>query len=137
MLSADAKALRNMGAALRKAQPALYRELRKALLVEGEKVRQWAAENASWSSRIPSTGKVRMAGPNGVTVSFGGPSAPHAKPYEHAGAEGTFRHPVSGTIEARPFLHPGALDHLQESAEAVGAVLTETVEKHLHGQDAI
>lgn len=143
MLTADAKSLKQMGTALRKAQPAVYRELRKALLVEAEQIRQRAASNASWSTRIPSTGKTALDGPAGVKVAFGGTAAPHAKPIEHAGASGFFRHPVMGNRgvwvdqPARPFLHPAALDHLQESAEAVGTALTVLVEKHLHGQDVL
>ena len=152
MLSADARTLKQMGTALRKSQPALYRETQKSLRVVGEAVRQRAASNASWSSRIPGTGKVSAAGVNAVKVSFGGPDAPHAKPIEHAGASGQFRHPLNwpnqdphggkggrganwAYQDARPFLHPAALDHLQESAELVAAALTVQVEKTLHGQE--
>lgn len=141
MLKADAAALKNLGAALRKSQPALYRESQKSLRVEGQKIAERAKSNASWSTRIPQTVRVRAAGVNAVIVSAGGQDAPHAKPIEHAGAEGTFRHPVGGNRDvwvdqpARPFLHPAALERLQESAEAVAAALTVQVEKTLHGVD--
>lgn len=141
MLSADVRALKNMGAALRKAEPAMYRGLQRSLREVGEEVAARARENFSWSSRIPGTVKARVAGVNAVVVSAGGKDAPHAKPIEHAGAEGSFRHPVFGNRdvwvdqEARPSLHPAAIDHLQESAEKVGATLTVEVEKLIHGQD--
>ena len=141
MLSADTRQLKALGNALRKSQPALYKETQRALRAVGETVRARAATKASWSTRIPPTLKVRVSGLNSVIVSAGGSAAPGAKPLEHAGAEGTFRHPVFGNRDvwvdqpARPFLHPAALERLQESAEAVAAALTVQVEKTLHGQD--
>lgn len=141
MLSADAASLKRMGAALRRSQPAMYKELQRALREEGQKIARRAKDNASWSTRIPATVKVRTSGVNSVIISAGGAAAPEAKPLEHAGAEGTFRHPVFGDRQvwvdqpARPFLHPAALEHLQESAEAIGEALTVQVEKTIHGQE--
>lgn len=141
MFSADASSLRTLGAQLRKAQPAMYRAAKTSLRAVGEKVAVRARANASWSTRIPATVKVRSAGLTSVIVSAGGPAAPEAKPLEHAGASGTFRHPVFGNRnvwvdqQARPFLHPAAMEDLQGSAEAVSAALTVQVEKTIHGQD--
>lgn len=141
MLKADARDLKNLGKALRASRPDIYKATQKGLRQVGQKVAARARQNASWSKRIPQTVTVRSAGLNAVIVSAGGKNAPHAKPIEHAGAEGTFRHPVFGNRavwvdqKARPFLHPAAIDRLQESAEELAEVLTVQVEKTIHGQD--
>jgi hypothetical protein len=140
-LQADTKSLRQLGARLRHSHPDIDRAVKAALREEGRKVAERARQNASWSSKIPATVKVRSSGVNAVIVSAGGPAAPGAKPIEHAGAQGTFRHPVFGDRDnwvdqtARPFLHPAAIDHLAESAEAVRDALVVQVEKTIHGQD--
>jgi hypothetical protein len=141
MLKSDASSLRNLGKALRQSQPALYKATKSSLRAEGAKIAERAKRNFDWSTRIPQTVKVRTSGVASVIITAGDKTAPHAKPIEHAGASGTFRHPVFGNTDvwvdqpARPSLHPAALEHLQESAEAVGAALTVQVEKTIHGQD--
>ena len=153
MLNADASSLRKMAKALRAAQAGMYRETQKSLRAVGQVVAERAKRNASWSSRIPATVKVRSAGVNAVIVSAGNKdTAPHAKAIEHAGDPGMFRHPLNypnqdpgggkngrganwADQQARPFLHPAAMEDLQGSAEAVGAALTVQVEKTLHGID--
>lgn len=92
--------------------------IRPALKKAGEQVRREAAVNASWSSRIPATLKVTASfrqNREGVTVTAGGPNAPHARPYEAIATRGTtFRHPVFDrdtpwvTEPTRPFLRPAA-----------------------------
>lgn len=117
---------------------ALPVELRKAVR---PKIRQ-AAEvivadakgRAGWSGRIPATIRVRTSfrtDRESVEVIAGGPTAPHARPYE--GTKGAvFKHPVYGgsvwvTQSARPFLlpagraHRGTVDGLLQAAFAEAA----------------
>jgi hypothetical protein len=91
--------------------------VRPALRKAGEQVRREAAVNSSWSSRIPGTLKVSASfrqNREGVTVTAGGPNAPHARPYEGITSRGnTFRHPVFVrdvwvAQPNRPFLLPAA-----------------------------
>lgn len=94
MLRADGSQLRHLGKALRTAQPDVYRQVRRAVREEAEKVADSAKQNASWSTRIPDTIRVSVTGVNTAVVRAGGDKAPHAAPFEHAGMQGTFRHPV-------------------------------------------
>jgi hypothetical protein len=91
--------------------------VRPALRRAGQVVAREAMVNASWSSRIPGTIRVVTSfrvNREGVTIRAGGKNAPHARPYEHLGDPGTFRHPVYGDREvwvaqsARPFLFKAA-----------------------------
>ena len=83
------------------------------MTVSGEEVANEARMLASWSTRIPGSVRLIARGLNSA-VKAGGSAAPHAKPYEHSGVAGTFRHPVFGNREnwvpqkARPFLGPAA-----------------------------
>lgn len=137
MLSADARALKTLGRQLRQARPEIMKATQRGLREVGRHVADKAKENASWSSRIPQTIKPRVSGLTAVVVKAGGPSAPHAKPYEHAGAHGTFRHPVFGdrknwvSEDARPFLHPAAFDGLQRYAEELAHALGAQIEERL------
>lgn len=89
--------------------------VRKVLREAGQEVRDAARSNASWSSRIPGSLRVRVAftGPRpGVYVSAAASAAPHARPFEGMTGRNPFRHPVFGNREAwvqqaaRPFLVP-------------------------------
>lgn len=138
MYKANASQLRSLGTQLRRAQPEVYKQVRKAVRTEARAVRDAAKEKANWSSRIPDTIRVSAVGTNTAVIRAGNDStAPHAKPYEHAGAQGTFRHPVHGdprrtrsqwtwvTENARPFLHPAAWERLPETVRRLGqAVIT-------------
>jgi hypothetical protein len=96
---------------------ATRKSVRPKLRKAGQMVQREAQTNASWSSRIPATIKVVTSfrqDREGVTVRAGGPSAPHARPYEGLSARGsTYRHPVYGNdwwvaAPTRPFLFPAA-----------------------------
>lgn len=104
---------RDMRALPKETRRAARPKLRKA----GQMIQREAMVNASWSSRIPATIKVVTSfreNREGVTVRAGGPSAPHARPYEGLSARGSsFRHPVYGNdwwvaSPTRPFLFPAA-----------------------------
>lgn len=124
--SADASSLRRAGKKLREVDASLYREVQRALRVEGNRIAARAGVNASWSKQIPGSFKVTVSGVNAVKIRA---TARNAGPLEHAGAQGVFRHPVFGDREnwvdqpARPFLHPAALAHLDESTEALRSAL--------------
>lgn len=95
---------------------ALRRDLTKGLREAAQPVARQAKQNASWSRRIPGAVKVGvLTGQRsaGVVVRVDRKKAPHARPYENAGEQGTFRHPVFGSDRwvaqrARPFLAPNS-----------------------------
>ncbi|MBX6382023.1 MAG: HK97 gp10 family phage protein [Microbispora sp.] len=102
----------------------LRRQLRPGLRGAGRIVADEAKRRASWSSRIPraTTVSVRFAGSPGVRVIVNRRKAPHARPHEHGGRPGQFRHPLFGdrsrwySQRARPFLAP-ALEAKGRAAE--------------------
>jgi hypothetical protein len=94
----------------------------------GEAVRSSAAQNASWSSRIPASlgVKVRFAGrTQGVAIVADAVAAPHARPYEGVTGSGEFRHPVFGheTVwvaqGTRPFLRPAVVSNQDVVVDAM------------------
>ncbi len=89
----DTRAFVRFSKALRKAQPELAKNLRKKLRAAGEEIAEIARRNASWSTTIPGSIKVRTSGPY-VKVIAGGAKAQGARALEHRGLTGTFRHPV-------------------------------------------
>lgn len=137
---------------LRKVQPALAKQLRKELKVAGEIVATQARVNASFSTRIPRTIKVRAAGST-IKVVAGESLAENARrigakskslahraymnsshigeavALENDGKPGTFRHPVFGnrdkwvSQQARPFLHPAVLTHRKAAVDAAERAL--------------
>lgn len=100
------------------------KKVRPKLRAAGEAIASGARSNAAWSSRIPSTVRVQVsfrADREGVTVLAGGPSTPHARPFEDVRGKGFFRHPVFAdsanftrkgwtwrSQTSRPFLLPAA-----------------------------
>lgn len=109
------------------------RAVRPALRKAGQVVATEAMVNASWSSRIPGTIRVVTSfrlNREGISVKAGGSSAPHARPYEHLGEPGAFRHPVYGNREvwvsqmARPFLFKAA----RSTEGTVTAMVLETMD---------
>lgn len=117
----------------------LKRKLRPKLREAGEIVAGQARVNASWSTRIPQATKVRtsftLRNP-GVSVVVDRKKAPHARPFEHGGEPGQFRHPVFQTFggkrrtpwvpqPARPFLAPAAEAKGDEAARRVADAVDE------------
>jgi hypothetical protein len=117
------------------------RKLRPALRASGEDMAADARTRAGWSSRIPATIKVRSsfrADREGVEIVAGGPSAPHARPYEglSSGSSGKFRHPVYADAAnltrkgwtwvdqaTRPFLMPAAEAGVEKATQNLTAAL--------------
>ena len=113
----DATGLTVLADRLEAVPAALRPAMRGPLTAAGRVVRDAAARNAAWSSRIPAALRVRVSlgGRNGigVTVSASHTAAPPARPYEGM-VSNPFRHPVFGNREVwvpqttRPFLRPAA-----------------------------
>lgn len=144
MFRADASGLRKLGAELRRAKPEVYRQVRRAILAQARVIADDAKQRASWSTRIPASIRPSVSGLSAV-VRAGGVNAPHAAALEHAGRQGSFRHPVFAdqsltrsdwswvSQQARPFLHPAALDHLDETVRALGVAVTSAVDTQIRG----
>lgn len=137
--------LASIGKELRSIAPEIHKAMRVEMKDVADVIASRAREHASWSRRIPGTIKGRVLG-NGTTVAVSagggkGSAAPHAKPIEHAGQSGKFRHPVHADPalsrsewtwvdqEARPFLHPALFDELPEAARRIEEALTAAINK--------
>jgi hypothetical protein len=106
-------------------------ELRPGLRKAGEIVRNQAWINASWSTRIPAATRVSVGFTRrnpGVAVQVNKNRAPHARPFEHGGNPGTFRHKVFGhedrwvSQKARPFLAEAAEEKAPEAERQIAEV---------------
>ncbi|GAA4626614.1 hypothetical protein GCM10023196_035570 [Actinoallomurus vinaceus] len=106
----------------------IKKEIRPELRAAGELVAAQARVNASWSTRIPRATRVSVSFAKrkpGVSVVVDRRKAPHARPFEHGGRQGEFRHPVYGhrdrwvPQEARPFLEPAADARAGEAAKRI------------------
>lgn len=103
--------------------------LRPRLRAAGQVVRDTAAANASWSTRIPASLSVRVAfggSRTGVSIVSSAGKAPHARPYEGITGEATFPHPLNFPWQdkwvdqaTRPFLRPALLAHRDTVIRAV------------------
>lgn len=113
-------------------------ELRPGLRKAGEVVRDEARRNAAWSKRIPAATRVSVGFSKrnpGVAIQVNKKRAPHARPFEHGGALGTFRHPVFGhrdrwvSQRARPFLHSALESKGDEAAKQIEQVVDRVIRK--------
>lgn len=74
-------------------------ELRRSVRRAGAGMAKQVKANASWSTRIPGAVKTTtsLRGKRaGVAVRIDARRAPHARPLENLGRQGSFRHPVHG-----------------------------------------
>jgi hypothetical protein len=119
--------------------PDVRREMAPIVRKAAEPVLSQMKANASWSTRIP--GAIRVTGGfgasvTGVTFRVDAKRAPHARPYEHDGAEGTFRHPVYGNREnwvsqaARPFFYRAVQQGAEQVTNAVADGVMEVAQRH-------
>lgn len=128
-VSIDTSSFAKFARGLAVIDPELKRELRAGLKAAGELVATDARARAGFSSRIPGSIRVSVAG-NTIKVIANAKKAPDAKPLEHGGREGTFRHPVFGdrqnwvAQQARPFLRPALLAN-KEAAVHLAKVAVE------------
>lgn len=94
-VGADTEAMSRLAKQLRQCSPAGAKAFRSGLREAGELVKQKAAANASYSSRIPGSLKVRATGRGNVNITAGGAAAPNGAPIENRG-RGHVRHPIFG-----------------------------------------
>lgn len=130
---ANTDQLLRLAQGLRAASPAAYRSYQRTVRVGAAKVLADAQSRASYSQKIPGSGRVRML-PNGnARVTFGGPSAPDAAPLENRG-RGFVRHPLFGnrnfwyTTQLPAFLTPAFLENQPEIVQLMGSALVAAVE---------
>lgn len=92
---ADTSQLSQLARDLRAAAPAALKAYRVAARALAVPVLADAQQRASFSSRIPGSGRIRVTGGGNVKIIFGGDAAPDAAPIENRG-KGHVRHPVFG-----------------------------------------
>lgn len=107
-------------------------KLRPGLRDVGQIVRDQARVNAAWSRRIPAATRVSVGFTKrnpGVAVQVNKNRAPHARPFEHGGMPGEFRHPVFGHRDrpwepqrARPFLAKALEEKAPEAERKIAEV---------------
>lgn len=130
-LMIDVSDLKDLARDLRRVDPVLQKQFLKALGRTGEIVATRARQNASFSTRIPGSIKVRRRGVR-VRVQAGGDAAPEAAPLENRGKQGTFRHPLFGDREtwvsqpAHPFLTPAAEAEMVPFEQAILSAVNAT-----------
>ncbi len=124
---------------LKDADKKLRRELSRNMKLAGELVAADARQRAGFSSRIPQNIKVGVRA-NIIRIFVNQSGAPEAKPLEHHGKEGTFRHPVFGNKDvwvsqpAHPFLAPALAAKKEESVLAAKKAVDDALaEVHSHG----
>lgn len=107
-------------------------KLRPELRAAGQIVRDRARLNASWSKKIPAATRVSVGFTKrnpGVAVQVNKNRAPNARPFEHGGKEGAFRHQVFGhtdrwvSQQARPFLYRALAEEGGEAEKRIAAAV--------------
>lgn len=105
--------------------------LRPGLREVGQIVRDQARFNASFSKKIPPATRVGVGFTKrnpGVSVQVNKNSAPSARPFEHGGQEGDFRHKVFGHADrwvsqkAHPFLAKALEEKAPEAERKIADV---------------
>jgi hypothetical protein len=136
-MSVDRNQLRILIRDLGEIPPAVQKTMRPAVLKSARPVLARMKANASWSTRIP--GAISMTASStfpGVTFRVSAAKAPHARPIEHDGEPGTFRHPVYGNREvwrpqaARPFFYRAVEAMSEQVANAIGDAVTDAARQH-------
>lgn len=94
-----------------------------------------ARNNASWSSRIPGATRLSVQFSkrfSGVSIVTNKNRAPHARPIENAGKQGTFRHRNFGRNDwsvqrAQPFQTPAARKTYLKIDRDIGQVVDKVI----------
>lgn len=145
MIVADTRGMDRLATSLRAASPASYKATRKGLRLAAGPVLAQAKANASYSSRIPQSGRIVVTSGLVVRVVFGGQRAPDAAPIENDG-RGHVRHPTfsprSGTngekvgwtdANSHPaFLEPARAATEEQVAVTVGKVVQKAVDDSIN-----
>lgn len=116
----------------------LKRELRPRIREAAAPTVDKARAKASWSKRIPGAIKVSQSlGKNpGIKIVVSAKAAPHARPYEHSGKAGFFRHPVYGNRKvwavqrARPFLFQTVAEDATSISERIADLVPEVAARY-------
>lgn len=131
-LSVDTSQLRLLGVQLRRTAPEVWKVLRKEMRAAAEVVAAEARTQASFSTRIPASIKVKGAGAT-LKVTAGGDAAPDAAPIENGG-KGFVRHPVFGhrdrwsATNSKPaFLRPALDAHRKEIETSIAESIDRAV----------
>jgi hypothetical protein len=98
IVSMDARQVGRVARGIRTASKPAWKALRVRLVGIGAEVASDVKANASYSTRIPGSVKVRPTAAGNVRISIGGDAAPNAVPIENKG-RGFVRHPVFGKRE--------------------------------------
>lgn len=133
----DTSDFKKLARSLRRGEPEMYVKLMRALAESAEKVASDARSNASFSSKIPATIKVRETALQ-VTVTAGDASAPTARLLEvgNAGPRGarraqgdTFAHPVFGDKDnwVEQPMHPFLAPAIEKNAEVTDALVAAAI----------
>lgn len=145
-LVADTSAFKKLAASFRAAAPKSYRAAQKELRAVALEVYADAKGRSSFSSKISSSGRVRMSGLN-AKIAFGGGEAYFAAAVENRGA-GDIMHPVfskkgspryddksewTNKNSHAAFLHPAFDAHVMEYVEALAEAVREATEMALRG----
>ena len=108
----DSPDMRQLYLDLKAADGNLQIQLRRAIKEAAQSVADKAkADVGAWSKRIPGALFLRVSftqRSTGVSVEVNGKKAPHARPSDHAGKQGTFRHPVYGHDASGHFVAKGS-----------------------------
>lgn len=136
-LHVQSEDLRKLFVELKEAPGKLQVELRRGVREAALPAVRSVQASASWSSRIPGAVKAKpffTAKRAGVTLVVDKAKAPEARPLEHGGRPGKFRHPVFGhravwvDQAARPFFY-SAVERSVEVEIAMRAVMARTADK--------
>lgn len=128
---------------LGKLPPDLRRELRPGMRRAAHPVLEQMRSNAGWSHRIPAATRIATSltgSKAGVRLVTDSKRAPHARPIEHDGAPGNFRHPVYGHGDrdkwvwrpqrARPWFWRAVKEQGDAVRDEVAKVVAEVAHKH-------
>jgi hypothetical protein len=117
--------------------PSVRKTLRPAILKAGRPVLDRMRANASWSTRIPAAITMRASTTSpGIRFRVDSARAPHARPIEHDGEPGTFRHPVYGNREvwrdqpARPFFYRAVEAYADQITDRLGEAVMDAAREH-------
>lgn len=131
---ADTAALSRLARNLRRASPEAWKAYKRTVKVAAEAILADAQRRASYSQRIPPSGRVRVTAGGNVVIEF---TAPDAAPIENKG-KGFVRHPVFGNREvwtaknSHPAFGAPALDaHAAEVVDVVYEALVEAIDRAL------
>lgn len=130
----DTKAYNAQAKKFRATYPEAYKAAQVALRGLAKQTLTQASSNASYSSRIPASGKVTVRGLNAKVI-FGGDAASDASPIENKG-KGLVRHPVFGNFDvwtaknSHPaFLAPAFDESKEEALEILDNMIFAAMER--------